>query len=741
MSQKKSKPKSKPPGQVAKIAPESKRAQKQGPAGKALVPPAWDGFLGWLCLAGIIALSFLISFHTLIDTDIFWHLKTGQIIFETHRVPDQDIYSFTIAGKEWIDPQWIFQLIIYLLYQKAGYAGMILFGSLLTGLTWILILVPGFNPRKYFGVILFGIIALLTVSIRLKLRPEILTFFYAALEILLIDRIRRGKKIAVALMPALLLLWVNSEGLWPIYFVILSAFLLEELLLIPDWWLRRNSPRADRGKSAFGLGLALAISIPLTLVNPSGFRGAIFPWILFREIAHPGSFLGKVIYEFRNPFSHLPGFDLSIYIILMVVSALFFAVLFYRRRVYPASLALWLCFLFLSITALRNVALFAIITVALASRILAENQDQSFLPFPGLKMRLRRFLPMLGLAVLAGMIWLTADVISGRFYVRNGTNAQFGIGALETEYPIRAARSLRLMCDRAGQKAGLKIFSDASSSYLIWAGYPDWKVYIDPRLELYGEDFFKTYVQALENRPDFQKEDRKWNFDAVLLSHFPEIQNLFLDLNQDPGWALVYLDGQAAVFLKKKPESASAIQNFQIDFQRGFSSPAPAGVGPALLARERFTLGKLLLMLEQFEYARQEFEQGVRLAPEDVDLNYYLGATLNLLGRSREALPYLEKAAAKRPDFAMNQIQLARALASSGNTERAIRIFQGILNRFPNQIYVCMDLAKVYEMTGEKQLALSQWQRCREISQLDQSGFKPPMEVISGALKRLGSSK
>jgi len=702
-----------------------------------LQPPN-DQWLGWLCFAGIIVLSFLISFHTLVDTDIFWHLKTGQIIWQTHQVPDKDIYSFTMAGKEWIDSQWIFQAMIYGLYRKTGYTGMILFGSVLAALTWILILAPGFNPKKYFTLLLFSIIALLTASIRLKLRPEILSFFYLVLEILLIDQIKRGKKIAIILTPALLLFWVNSEGLWPIYFVILSAFLLEEILFLPDWWLKRNfkpAPLFSPRQSALRLGIALACSIPLALFNPHGFRGVIFPWILFKEVAHPGSYLGRIVYEFRNPFFHLPWFDLSVYIILLVLSALFFAVLFYRRRLYPASILLWLGFLFLSATTLRNVALFAIITIALISRILRENKNQELFPFPGLKQRFIRFRFFAGIALLAGILCLMADVLSNRFYFRNRTYAQFGVGALETEYPIRAAQTLKMICLSLGPRKSLKIFSDASSAYLIWAGYPDWKVYIDPRLEVYGEEFFKNYMKAIENWPDFQKEDKKWNFDAVLLSLSLSPQTLFLDLYHDPGWALAHLDGQSAIFLKNQPEFASALKRFRIDFQRGFSSPAPAGVGPALVAREKFNLGILLLVMEQLEYARREFEEGIKLEPENEEFNFYLGATLNLLLRYQDALPYLEKAAAKQPGFALNQIELARALASTGNPGRAMTIFQDIFNQFPDQINVCMDLAKVYEMI-KIELADDQWKKCYNIYQTNPKGYAAEGAEILKALQR-----
>jgi len=701
-----------------------------------------DKLLSRVCFIGIISLAFLMNFHTLTDTDIFWHLKTGQIIYETHQVPHQDIYSFTMQGKEWIDSQWLFQLLIYIFYRFSGYTGMILFGSVITALTWLLILVPGFAPKRYFSLLLLGLISLLAVSIRLKLRPEILTFFYLALEILLIDLVKRGKKCALIPLPFLLLLWVNSEGLWPIYFVVLIAFLLEELLFIPNWWLKRIFSRdSDGRKSVALLGIALACSILLAFANPYGYRGVLFPWTLFKEVAHPGSYLGQVIYEFRNPFSHLPGLDLCAYIMLLILSAFFFAILFYQRRLYPASLLLWLGFLFLSISALRNVALFAVVTFSLVSRILAEDKDIEFFPLTQLKARFLKFKPAFSLLALAGIIWLMSDVVSNRFYLRNRTFAQFGIGALETEYPIRAAQTLKKFSASINPGVILKIFSDASSSYLIWAGYPAWQVYIDPRLEVYGEEFFKNYARVIQSWDGFRQEDEKWDFDVALLSHFPEPKNLLRELYHSPDWFLIHLDGQSAVFVKNRPELASIISQVRINFQQGFQCPMPARVIPALAGRERFNLGKSLLMMEQVEFAREAFSDAVRLEPENSEYNLYLGSTLNLLGQAQEALPYLEQAAKLEPDSALVQIQLGRSLAKSGSPERAIQIFQKLLSQYPDQIYVCMDLAIVYEMVQDRDHAHRQWKRCEEISRLDPIGFKAQAYEISEALKRLEKAK
>jgi hypothetical protein len=55
-----------------------------------------------------------------VDLDIWLHLKTGQVIAASHKVPLTDIFSFVLQGKEWINHEWLFQLLAYFFYQQGG---------------------------------------------------------------------------------------------------------------------------------------------------------------------------------------------------------------------------------------------------------------------------------------------------------------------------------------------------------------------------------------------------------------------------------------------------------------------------------------------------------------------------------------------------------------------------------------------------------------------------------------------
>src|SRR5208337_5455598 len=79
----------------------------------------------------IFAIGLLVmASRNVTDPDVWWHLRTGQIILQTHHVPQVDPYSFTRAGQPWIDHEWLSQVLIYLLYRAGGWGALsIIFGA------------------------------------------------------------------------------------------------------------------------------------------------------------------------------------------------------------------------------------------------------------------------------------------------------------------------------------------------------------------------------------------------------------------------------------------------------------------------------------------------------------------------------------------------------------------------------------------------------------------------------------
>ena len=71
------------------------------------------------------------------DPDLWWHLKTGEIIWTTHSIPQTDLFSFTTNHHAWTDHEWLSQVTLYGAWKVAGYSGLMLWLCVLASLIFI----------------------------------------------------------------------------------------------------------------------------------------------------------------------------------------------------------------------------------------------------------------------------------------------------------------------------------------------------------------------------------------------------------------------------------------------------------------------------------------------------------------------------------------------------------------------------------------------------------------------------
>ena len=78
------------------------------------------------------------SFNYL-DPDLGWHLRVGENILTEKAVPGPDYYNYTLEGQNWIDHEWLSDLITFLIYNNFGYIILSLFFALIFFSTLIIL--------------------------------------------------------------------------------------------------------------------------------------------------------------------------------------------------------------------------------------------------------------------------------------------------------------------------------------------------------------------------------------------------------------------------------------------------------------------------------------------------------------------------------------------------------------------------------------------------------------------------
>lgn len=522
--------------------------------GKENPRPA-DKFLPALFCLLIAGAAFIFGWHLIGEGDFLWHLKTGEIIF-SQGLPRVDLYSFRTSGREWIDSQWLFQLIIYLVYRWFGFAGESwLLAFLLAGI-WMILFRLVRDQAVYPVSFLAGLLALWGSSIRFNLRPEIFSWLLMVGYLFILERDRKNRSWLIALIPMLQLFWANLEGLWPIGLVILAAYLLEEVFL--KFISRKERFRglldpSDHPDPKRILGLIIICAL-VSLFTPYHLQGFLLPLTLVKQVTLGSNILKSNISEFLPPIPYFryPFVLLPFFILIAISGASFFL---NRSQPRPSHWLLWLLFLFLALRAIRNLPFFCVYSAAAFGINFQEwfqRQD-----FSARAKRCSKILPaLLGVGLY---LFLLITAIRGEFYQWNKTGFKFGSGFRFDLFPVQACAFLR----EQGWKG--KIFNQmAMSSYLIWAGYPDWKIYIDGRLEVYGGERLKRYVNSLRDYRVFKAEERLYNFDAVMTyNQGGAVGDFIRHLLSDPGWAPVYVDDQALIFFKDSPAQHHLVEKYR----------------------------------------------------------------------------------------------------------------------------------------------------------------------------------
>ena len=616
-----------------------------------------------LAILLLFVFVFLLFVHDEQSYDVWWHLKTGQYIVQNFSVPHTDIYSQFAANRPWIDMQWFFQAAAFLLYSLGGFAGLILFKALLLVLMFWLIFKAVDGTAKAIIAMPAVFLAALCLWERALLRPEILSFFYLGLFLCVLHVYKyRGKETNIKIiyvLPLVQLFWVNSHALFVLGILLVWSYIAGESI-----------ERRIEGDRFRHLLIAGVLVVLVSLVSPYGYQGFIFPFTLFTRINGSREIFSS-IGEFQPPFSYFcQNSTIFYYKLLLVFSGA--ALLLNLRRLSLAHLVSYSVFLYLSLLARRNIPFFALVCLP----IVVENLSQVFQRLPlhtGFATRLQtRYATGLGFGLAAIVFSLAIiDVAGGAPRLRGDGDRRLALTPAQFKYPAQAAEFVI----RAGIKGN--IFNDLQSgNYLVWAFYPERKVFLDGRLEVHSPDFYAQYLRLLADPRIWPALAKKYDINYALFSHVDsDTDRLLVYLSGDHDWRLVFFDDVSVVFVRDVPANRDIIAAYQTDLTgHDFAGPPPSrGMPERILSRLYFQRGNLFAKFSNFDKAVQ---------------NYTIALAYDL---SNDKV----------------HINMGRLYSQAGNVLAAEREYQAALAINPHSALALFNLAGLYYRTGDLPLALT----------------------------------
>lgn len=242
----------------------------------------------WILVLPFLSIVFLFGCYALVNGDIWWHLKAGELILENQRVPTQNMFTYTNPKSSWIDLHWGFQCFVASVYRYFGGHGLIFVKSLIGVITFLLLLLTARNSLPAWFMLLCWTPFLSIFSARYHVRPEMLSMLFLACTLWVLHS-SAHRPLQLWLLIPIQIAWVNVQGLFVLQHLVVGAFLLEQLL---TFLFERDNAQLLRR-----LLLTFILSAMASFINPYGLQGAVFPLEL----------MGKMSGELRVFFQSLAG--------------------------------------------------------------------------------------------------------------------------------------------------------------------------------------------------------------------------------------------------------------------------------------------------------------------------------------------------------------------------------------------------------------------------------------------------
>src|SRR5689334_2175736 len=249
----------------------SRRSRKSAARGNARAEPPAPADLPALraaVLCALAVLTVLLAWRTESSRDFGYHLATGRWILEHGAWPRVDSFTWTLAGRPYVDMHGLFQVALALAHRAGAMIGIGVLRVLFAAATFALLWVSA-RQRQVRSPALLALgfaLGLLAWEGRLMMRPELATGVCLALQLHLLRRHAdtSRRRYLFATVP-LQLVWVLSHALSMLGIAVMGLHAAASLVS----GLRRRAFDA-------GPWLALLANALVMFLNPYGVEGVLF---------------------------------------------------------------------------------------------------------------------------------------------------------------------------------------------------------------------------------------------------------------------------------------------------------------------------------------------------------------------------------------------------------------------------------------------------------------------------------
>lgn len=452
---------------------------------------------------------------TLPDVDLWGYLAFGRLYWLGRSFPYQDIFAYVPTIKPWVYHEWLTGVVFYPLSSAAGAVGLqTLKYSLGLGTValayatarrrgasqvaaTLLILMTGLILRRGYGAV----------------RAQVFTFFFFALVLYILERVRLSKRWGGLMwLPLIMVPWANFHGGFVAGLGLIVLYVLGEAL---------------SGRPFWPYVLTLVAATLVTLINPYGWEYWSY---LVRALTMPRPDIGEWLSVWQA--YHAGTYPLLILLILLALILFSLLVMRKKEKWELPEILVGVVTLGLGIRSVRLMPFFSLALCALLPPALKYYEDY---------LRLKLKTDAFSSSAHRGFAWFLlalSAVILVIFFTLAPFSLRIPVGP---SYPVEAMQYLE-----DNHLSGKILVYYSWGEYVIFKQYPLFCVAMDGRYEtVYPSEVCQRYWDFYWARPNWKAFLEQYPPDFILWPKNKEITRL---LSQEPGWRIVYADEFCVLF-------------------------------------------------------------------------------------------------------------------------------------------------------------------------------------------------
>jgi len=458
----------------------------------------------------------------------------GKEIWTSKAIPHIDMYSYTANGLEWINHEWLSEMLMWLVFNAFGSPGLLIVKMIIGLISVSAISMISYNRKSHF--LIYSIVFVISVFIMspgFMTRPQLMTFLFTSFFFLVIHYYLERRVNLLWTLPLIMILWVNSHGGFMIGAGILPIVVV---LDYTDCFLHKK----DRGH-IHSLILWMIITEVSLIINPYGIHMLTF---LYKTLTFPRSI---------SEWDPVALFDFS-YISLKIFSlVVIFSFFFSRDKNRYWEIGIIMISMLFAFLHQRHTPILAIFAAPFLSEKISFIAQKISIFDRIASLHSQMILTAVVVLIIGYQLFNTLD---------KHIKAGFNVIVDPTLYPVSAIQFLMV-----NNLKGNLLVPFEWGEYAIWKLYPDNKVSIDGRFDtVYPKEVIDDHFNAINNEKAWNDLLDKYPTDIILARRTPYSVKM---IKAQGDWVYIYSDKTSIIFLNNygsQKENIKKIKNKELTY-------------------------------------------------------------------------------------------------------------------------------------------------------------------------------